>query len=184
MNSNNPLNPETQIIGTDMIMQNFWQWGFLNILTNNLRGIFAEFLVGTALGSLSQSRVEWDAFDLIYNDIKIEVKSAAYIQSWHSGTFSNISFGIGQKKEYDYETNKYSPGAKRHAEIYVFCLLKEKDVDLIDPLDMKQWEFYVVLTKELDQHFPYQKTISLSSLKRITQLCTYENLKKTIDDLL
>ena len=142
--------------------------GFSNILTNNLRGIFAEFLVGTALCSLSQSHVEWDAFDLVYNEIKIEVKSATYIQSWHSDPFSNNSFGIGLKKVYDYETNKYNPGAKRHADIYVFCLLKEKDVDLIDPLDMKQWEFYVVLTKELDQHFPYQVGIFLYSLEIIT----------------
>ncbi len=28
----------------------FWAWAYSNILTNNLRGVFAEFLVGTALG--------------------------------------------------------------------------------------------------------------------------------------
>lgn len=183
MNIKSLLNPETQIIGTDQIIQDFWQWGFSNQLTNSLRGVYAEFLIGTALGCLNQSRVEWDSFDLIYNDKKIEVKSAAFIQSWHRGIFSTSSFNIGRKKVYDYGTNKYGPIAKRHADIYVFSLLKEKDVDLINPLDTKQWEFYVVLTKELDQHFPHKKTISLTSLKRITQPYTYENLKKAIDDL-
>ncbi|MCM3654305.1 hypothetical protein [Metabacillus litoralis] len=178
------LNPETAILGTGQNVLDFWQWGFSNIITNNLRGIFAEFLVGTALGSLDQSRKEWDAFDLVYNDMKIEVKSSAYIQVWHKDKYSNISFNIGAKKEYDYETNKYSDDVKRNADMYVFCLLKEKNVELVDPLDISQWEFYVVLTTELDRHFPKQKTISLSRLKQVTKPCTYENLKNIIDGLL
>lgn len=44
----------------------FWAWGYSNILTNNLRGVFAEFLVGTALGAAGGARTEWDAFDLLY----------------------------------------------------------------------------------------------------------------------
>jgi hypothetical protein len=184
LNEDFPLNPENKIIGTEQTVLDFWKWGFSNILTNNLRGIFAEFLVGTALGSLNQSRVEWDAFDLVYKDKKVEVKSSAYIQAWHKDKYSNISFNIGAKKEYNYETNKYSPTVKRNADIYVFCLLKEKDVELIDALNIKQWKFYVVLTKELDNHFPQQKTISLTSLKKVTQPSTYEDLKKTVDDLL
>lgn len=184
MNNDFPLKPESKIIGTDQTVLDFWQWGFSNILTNNLRGIFAEFLVGTALGCLNQARVEWDSFDLVYNDLKIEVKSSAFIQAWHKEKYSNIIFNIGSRKEYDYETNKYSATVKRNADIYVFCLLKEKSIELIDPLNVTQWEFFVALTKELDMHFPHQKTISLSSLKKITQPSTYGNFKKTIDDLL
>lgn len=184
MNNSIKLNPENPILGIDQTVLDFWEWGFSNILTNNLRGVFAEFVVGTALGCLNQSRVEWDAFDLIYNGIKIEVKSSAYIQAWHKDKYSNISFNIGAKKEYDYETNKYSEDIKRNADLYVFCLLKEKHVELIDPLKISQWEFFVSLTTGLDLHFPQHKTISLSSLKRIAKPCIYENLKKTIDDLL
>ncbi|WHY55745.1 hypothetical protein [Peribacillus simplex] len=183
MNNDIPLKSETPILGTDHTILDFWQWGFSKILTNNLRGIFAEFLIGTALGCLNQLRVEWDAFDLVYKDMKIEVKSSAYIQAWHKEKYSNISFSIGAKKEYDYETNTYSPTIKRHADIYVFCLLKEKNLELIEPLNTTQWEFYVALTKDLDIHFPHQKTISLSSLKKIAQPSTYEELKQIIDGL-
>lgn len=99
MNNDFPLKPESKIIGTDQTVSDFWQWGFSNILTNNLRGIFAEFLVGTALGCLNRARVEWDSFDLVYNDLKIEVKSSAFIQAWHKEKYSNIIFNIGSRKE-------------------------------------------------------------------------------------
>ncbi|WP_260320478.1 hypothetical protein [Peribacillus simplex] len=91
---------------------------------------------------------------------------------------------MGQKKEYDYGTNKNSPTIKRHADINVFCLLKEKNLELIEPLNMTQWEFYIVLTKDLDMHFPHQKTISLNSLKKIAHPCIYEELKQTVDGIL
>ncbi|MEV5112174.1 hypothetical protein [Peribacillus frigoritolerans] len=184
MNNDKHLKSETPILGTDHTILDFWKWGFSNILTNNLRGIFAEFLIGTALGCLNQLRVEWDSYDLVYKGMKIEVKSSAYIQAWHKEKYSNISFSIGAKKEYDYTTNKYNPTVKRNADIYVFCLLKEKNHEIIEPLNMKQWDFYVALTKDLDIYFPNQKTISLNSLKKIAQPSTYEELKQIIEGLL
>lgn len=137
-------------------------------------------MVGTAIGSLNQSRIEWDAFDLQFKNKKIEVKSAAYIQAWYSGRQSKISFNIGAKREYDYNLNKYSSAAKRNADIYVFCLLKEKNPELINPLNTNQWEFYVVSTEELDNQFPQQKTITLSSLKKISEPLLYRQLKNAI----
>jgi hypothetical protein len=183
LNNKVPLNPGTKILGTEQTVLDFWKWGFSDILTNSLRGIFAEFLVGAALGSLNQSRIEWDAFDLQFNDKKIEVKSAAYIQAWYSGKPSKISYNIGAKKEYDYKSNKYSSAAARNADLYVFCLLKEKNPESINPLDTSQWEFYVVLTDELNNHFPNQKTITLSSLKRIATAISYRDLSEVINNL-
>jgi hypothetical protein len=49
----------------------FWAWAYSNILTNITRGLFAEFLVGTALGAVEGTRTEWDSFDLLYKDAKI-----------------------------------------------------------------------------------------------------------------
>jgi hypothetical protein len=183
LNNNIPLNPDIKIIGTDQTVLDFWKWGFSDILMNSLRGIFAEFLVGAALDSLNQARIEWDAFDLQYKDKKVEVKSAAYIQAWYNGKLSKISFNIGLKKEYDYKTNTYCPDAARNADIYVFCLLKEKNPESINPLDTSQWEFYVVLTDELNNHFPNQKTVTLSSLKRIATAVSYGDLRSVISNL-
>ncbi|MFU7592080.1 hypothetical protein ACMX9J_24370 [Priestia sp. RMT2NF4] len=177
------LAPGTKISGTNYSVIDFWSWGFSDLLMNSLRGIFAEFLVGSALGILQNPRIEWDAYDLVYNNKKIEVKSAAYIQSWHKGKYSTISFDIGAKKTYSYETNMYSEDAVRSAEIYVFCLLKEKDESIIDVLNTEQWSFYIVPTEILDNLYSCQKRISLKSLEKISKVVSYSNLKKTINKI-
>ena len=73
----------------------FWQWVASDLLDNALRGKLAEFLVGQALNCLEGKRKEWDAFDLVTAaGVKIEVKSAAYVQSWRQSAPSKISFRI------------------------------------------------------------------------------------------
>lgn len=178
------LSDETKICGTDKTLIDFWSWGFSDLLSNSLRGIFAEFLVGSALDCLNQSRIEWDAYDLIYRGKKIEVKSAAYVQTWHTDTFSKIGFNIGAKREYSYTTRKYSTEIKRHADVYIFCLLKEQDIDTLDPLNVSHWEFYIVLTEILDERFPAQKTISLSALSKIAKPVRYDEIKPKIDGII
>ncbi|MED1908632.1 hypothetical protein [Cytobacillus firmus] len=182
--SRRPLSDETKISGTDKTLIDFWNWGFSDLLSNSLRGVLAEFLVGSALDCLNQSRIEWDAYDLIYREKKIEVKSAAYIQSWHTGTFSKISFNIGAKREYSYTNMKYSTEIRRHADVYIFCLLKEQDIDTLDPLNVSHWEFYIVLTEILDERFPAQKTISLSALSKIAKPVRYGEIKPKIDEII
>lgn len=177
------IHSDQKILGTDLKILDFWSWGFSNLLTNNLRGVFAEFIVGSALGVLDQPRIEWDAFDLIYKEKKIEVKSSAFVQAWHTTKYSNIVFNIGAKKSYDYTINKYSEIAVRNADIYVFCLLKEKDIKIIDPLNMNQWDFYIIKTQILNELFPIQKTLSLKSLEQLSQPISYNKIKELIDKL-
>lgn len=64
-------------------LSDFWKWSVSDILSNATRGIFAEFIVATATNiDLKIPRDEWAAYDFVTPDnIKIEVKSAAYIQS-------------------------------------------------------------------------------------------------------
>lgn len=62
----------------------FWSWAHSDLMNNAERGRLAEFIVSMALNCNSPSRVEWDAYDLSTEDgIKIEVKSSAYLQTWH-----------------------------------------------------------------------------------------------------
>jgi hypothetical protein len=69
------LNSDILILGTDQTMLDFWQWGFSNILTNNLRGIFAEFLVGAVCngGYTSIRLVTLDAEGCPQNNAFIDV---------------------------------------------------------------------------------------------------------------
>lgn len=48
---------DEQIIGTDKTLLDFWRWGFSDVLNNTTRGIFAEYLVATALGIEAQPRI-------------------------------------------------------------------------------------------------------------------------------
>ncbi|WP_226617767.1 hypothetical protein [Cytobacillus firmus] len=184
MRKTTPISEKRMIQGTDKSIKDFWKWGFSDLLSNSLRGIFAEFLVGTALGCLNDSRKEWDSYDLIYRGKKIEVKSAAYIQSWFTDKYSTINFNIGAKREYDFTKRRYSTTIKRNADVYVFCLLKEKDVENLDPLNICHWEFYIVLTKDLDEHFPEQKTISLASLNKLRDAFVFEEIRERMDKVL
>lgn len=151
-------------------------------MSNATRGRFAEFVVGTAIGlNPLNLRDEWDAYDLTTEDgVKIEVKSAAYIQSWNQKSFSKISFSIKPTKYWDAETNMHRGDSKRHADLYVFCLLKHKDQHTIDPLKMEQWDFYVLPTFCLDNYERSNSSITLNSLKKLSEPVTYGDLKGEI----
>ncbi|MCG8380040.1 MAG: hypothetical protein MI865_11280 [Proteobacteria bacterium] len=120
-------------------IRDFWAWSSSDLLSNAKRGVFAEFLVASDLGVTDGIRAEWDAYDLeTRSGISVEVKSAAYIQSWHQERPSTIGFSIAASQAWDPATNKFSLEKKRQAQIYVFCLLKHLDQETIDPLNMHQ----------------------------------------------
>jgi len=144
-------------------LQDFWQWSSSDLTNNAMRGVLAEYLVALALGLTDAPRVEWDPFDLETADgIKIEVKSAAYLQSWKQTRLSTISFQIGQT--YGPDANTSEAEQRRQADIYVFCVLKHLDKRTLDPLNMDQWDFYLLPTFVLNEKKPTQKTIGLSTL--------------------
>lgn len=169
-------------LNTNYNLLDFWRWSVSDLLSNATRGRFAEFIVGTAIGINSENlRDEWDAYDLITDDgIKIEVKSAAYIQSWDQKRFSTISFSIKPTKYWDAETNIYRDEPKRHADVYVFCLLKHKDKNTIDPLKLEQWDFYVLPNYRLDNYQRSQSSITINSLEKLTNPKKYSELKDEI----
>lgn len=69
----------------------------------------------------------------------------------------------------------------RRSDVYVFCLLHHQDKQTLDPLDLDQWTFYVLPTRVLDERCPVQKTIRLSSLKRLSPLKTdFSGLPKAV----
>ena len=149
----------------------FWQWSTSGLMNNTTRGVLAEFIVARSLGIAESIRSPWDAYDLLLpNGIKIEVKSSAYIQSWYQKKLSNITFGIGKTRGWNEQTNKQDFELKRQADIYIFCLLNHKIQDTIDPLDMDQWEFYILKTSVLDEEVGGQKRIGLKSLMELDHL--------------
>ncbi|MFK7949322.1 MAG: hypothetical protein AB8G11_17150 [Saprospiraceae bacterium] len=166
----------------DFQLLDFWKWNQSNLLENRTRGILAEFIVMKALNILSKNRIEWDFFDLRTNSGKaIEVKSAAYIQSWEQRKLSTIQFGIHKTKS-DASNPLYDGKEQRWADYYIFCLLVEKNQNKINPMDLTQWKFYVLETKVLDEKVGNQKTIGLKSILKLEPtVCNYYELKKVFE---
>jgi len=167
---------------TSYNLLDFWRWSVSDLLSNATRGVFAEFIVGTAIGlDPNNLRDAWSAYDLTTNEgIKIEVKSAAYIQSWNQKKLSTISLSIKPSRYWDAETNMQHDEPKRHADLYVFCHLKHKIQNTIDPLKMEQWDFYILPTFSLDNYERSQHSITLNSLKKLANAKKYDDLKNEI----
>ena len=170
----------------------YWRWFASDLLGNRQRGIMAEYLVATALEAAEKPRVEWAGFDVLSQDGDlIEVKSAAYRQSWAQQRPSVIQFGIAQSRwawdpEEDWGTELDPP--RRFARVYVFCVLGEESDPAPDPLDLAQWKFYILPTAILDRELRDQKTISLGPLKALARRTTgrgavrYAELRKAIHE--
>lgn len=153
-------------LGHDLL--GFWRWSTSDLVGNATRGVLAEYLVACALGLEGGLRTEWDAHDLrMAEGITVEVKSAAYLQSWAQERESVIGFDIRPTLGWDASTDIRSTEARRQADVYVFALLHHRDKATIDPLDAAQWTFHVLPTGTLDARLPLQRRLSLGTLRTL-----------------
>ena len=177
---------------TRLSEEGFYAWAYGDLLANTTRGVLAEYLVATALGLCDTPRIAWNRYDLQIDDaeaseakirkVGVEVKSAAYMQAWTQTTGpSVISFDIAPAAGWDHDTDTHAAGPVRSAAVYVFCLLFTRGPDRPDPLDVDQWEFYVLPTSVLNREKPTQKRIRLEPLKDLQPTaCTYAGLADAI----
>jgi len=168
-------------------LKDFWIWSVSDLVSNATRGRLAEFIVAKALGIATDvSREEWEAFDLkTMEGKKIEVKSAAYIQSWNQSKLSSIIFSTRKTRYWDSKTNIQERESKRQADVYVFALLTHLDKKTINPLNVKQWEFYVLSTPALGNYKRSEVSITLSSLKTLKAgPVNYDELAGKVKDAL
>lgn len=164
----------------------FWQWSASNLAANNLRGHLAEFLVAADLGVADGTRWEWADCDIwTPNEYGIEVKSASYIQQWEQATHSKISFGIAPAHGWDDEAQRRTKTKQRNSDAFVFCVIETKDQRMFDPLDLDQWVFYVVATKEIDVMFGAQNTLALSGVEALPHVkCRHGEIAKSLRKVL
>jgi hypothetical protein len=100
----------------------FWQWSSSNLVGNALRGLVAEFLVARAVGADGDIRSEWDSSDVTTaTGLRIEVKSAAYLQSWAQRAESLISFDMRETLAWDAATNVFAPESERRLVRWPMC---------------------------------------------------------------
>lgn len=172
-------------------MIDFWRWAYSELLRNTQRGVLAEYIVKSALEchgicTNEDIRSNFEPYDLIGPLIKrrridvvnnctevieskpcrIEVKSAAYIQSWEprSNKEPRISFSIAPARVPD-ETGDYKDDApmQRNSDVYIFAIYKARSKEE-NILGMNLWEFCIVKTSLLNEKFGNQKNITLSKI--------------------
>ena len=169
---------------------NFWQWGYSNLLQNILRGKFAEFIVKIALAETNPKFLEKNNNSLSPYDLtgpvipstklqsRIEVKSAAFVQTWDIRHPNQATFRIAPSVAPD-ENGEYVEGAtrQRNNDIYVFTVYKATSREE-NILDLSLWEFYVLPTFKIesDVKLRKQKTISLKAVQNLCNPVPFNKL--------
>lgn len=154
---------------TQTSLLDYWQWSQSDLVDNTARGVLAEFIVAKALGiSTDGVRDAWGKCDLMTADgTQVQVKSAAFLQGWNQEKPTSISFSIAAKRAWDPETNRLDDVPARHADVYVFALLAHQEKSTLDPLNLAQWQFFVVRTSVLNERMANKQSITLNSLKAL-----------------
>ena len=129
-------------------------------------------------------RIDWMPYDVTSPSGRhIEVKSAAYLQSWTKDYYSKIIFDIAPKRAWSPDAG-YSPECTRHSDLYVFCVYTALSRDQ-SILDLDLWDFCVLPTEVLNRKCPLQKTIGLQSLLALgsekADFSALGNIIETID---
>lgn len=168
---------------TDMDMLDFWNWTYSNIY--DLQDTIAEYIVAKALGLEKAFNVDyWTLFDILYREKRIEVKETSYYHSWQTDEEPKSearNFGI--TKAYS-EYKDSASSFERQNDIYIFCLNTGYSRSESNPLNLNNWEFYVVPTSIINDLCKNAKTISLSRLRKITKPITYKQLKTKVDEVI
>lgn len=162
----------------------FWRWLASDLMNNLTRGRLAEFIVARALGiHESGPMAKWDPYNLLFEDRRIEVKASAYIQEWDQPANTNPRFSIRPAKKL-IDATRYGGEARRNCDMYIFCILAEMDREAASPLRLDKWEFYPVLTSELNVKLGAQKSIGMNTICRMCpEPFTYASLHDAVSQL-
>ena len=172
------------VAGSDV--EGFAAWASGNLVDNRTRGIFAEWLVGQALGciKLGAHRQEWDAIDLRYRGLGVEVKASGRGQAWPQDKPSPIRFNISPTANPWFAEStdcEELEAARRLADIYGFCLHGSFPATSEEVADVKTWQFWVVPTATLDQKFEAQKSVGMTRLDELAERTSWANLRSAVD---
>lgn len=168
--------------GTSIL--DFWRWAYSGLSDNVERGVLAEFLVKSAMGyagdDTNEGKRVWHCYDLVGpHGIRLEVKSV--VRNYARGENKDkMVFNIAQTRMFCEYRESYSVEKDRHSDIFIFCIWNCKD-SRQDPINIDDWEFYVVSTKLINECFKDQKSISYKALLALKPThCSFANLRDGI----
>ena len=97
--------------------------------------------------------------------VRVEVKSAAYLQAWPQARHSAITFSRLSGHAAGTGGGEATEGRTYRADVFVFALLATKDHAVLDPLDVNQWRFWAA-SHDAVAHTTY-RSLSLSAVERL-----------------
>jgi hypothetical protein len=176
-------------------MTEFWRWAFSDLCDDDIKGIFAEWMVGNLLGlPLDKTRrVSWADSDLFLPSGKgIEVKASAVWQSWKlvnpDGTAKpaqavtiinpkRIRFAGLQART---AVSPAPSGQVRRfkSDYYIFCMHTQTDPSSWDAWNLAYWQFFLLSKQELisadiGQSISLARLCELQAPMSTTQFQTY-----------
>lgn len=174
--------PSDSVFGYERIqgatVQEFWQWAFGDLCDDDVKGIYAEWLVHKLLEIKSSRRVSWANSDLITpGGTRIEVKSTAHWQTWkflnERGEMELVPKYVPREGDRgirfaslaarDSTSVDWSKDPTFKSDLYVFAFQSERTIAKWNALDLSQWEFFLVAAEKLrDLKW---KSISLTTLR-------------------
>jgi hypothetical protein len=150
-------------------VSDFWQWAYSDLLQNT-RGVLAEYIVAVLLGVDKTPRNPWLPFDLKLNDgTTIEVKTMSRLQAWAQKQLSDPKVVISEKRSWNPETGILEQTPSLNADIYVICYFTSEEHSAADPLNLDQWNFFVLDKKEVGEVLKKSKSISLKALNKMNK---------------
>jgi hypothetical protein len=170
-------------INSEATMLSFWHWAFSDLCDDDIKGIFAEWMVGVLLGLplASSRRVSWADSDFVLPDrTRIEVKATALWQSWklvnEDGTLkstpdpamvdpSRIRFGGLRARMGTTQAVMLADARHFKSDHYVFCFQNQISPVGWNPWDLGNWEFYMFSREEL-AGLKIGNSVSLAALRK------------------
>ncbi len=168
---------------TDMTILEFWRWHFSDIY--DMHDKFAEFIVAKALElTQADNTGAWTLYDISYRGKRIEIKESSYFHSWQTDDEPKNQVRVfGITKAYsEYKDSKST--FERQNDIYVFCLNTGETRATSNPLNLENWEFYIVPTSVINEKCGDGKRISIGKLRRFAEAKRYDEIKDTIDSII
>jgi hypothetical protein len=150
------------------------------LVSNIYRGLVAEIIVGTALGSEWQlCSGDWRGWDFEHpKGLRLEVKQSAARQTWTGTRRATVPiFDIRTRTGY-FEGADWVADSRRFAHVYVFAHHPIMDASA-DHRDLSQWRFHVVASDRL----PTSKTISLVKVALLSDATSWVDLKGSVESV-
>ena len=89
--------------------------------------------------------------------VRVEVKCTGYFQTWRTDDKVSQNRYYSIKPAHDKVKNTF----ERQNDIYVFCLLLGNTREEANPLNLNNWEFYIVPTSVINKECQEANTIRL-----------------------